>query len=145
MSSDVNKPLSSGSSRTSSRTRHMKGSRSSPPIGGTGTRNRPQNRCPKCGIRTLTYDYDYALDCYLGPRRLDRTPLDLQTAIACRLTGRPLFTHTRTLTGRRVSRIWNTQPIPTATTILPEHLCGATTPTVLPPVDREPTPTICPF
>lgn len=122
------------------------GSSGSPPIGEPEPGTAPRNRCPGCSARVITYDHDYHLDCYLGPTRLDPTPLTLNLAIACRLTGRPIYHHTRDRAGnRRLSRIWTRHHLPATGHILPAHHCGATTPTHLPPIDRNTTPEHAPF
>lgn len=115
-------------------------------VGIGGSRDSAPRRCPSCGARVISYDYDFALDCYLGPARVDPTPLSLELAIACRLTGRNIYTHAQGRAGRRtLSRVWARQTLPTGSTILPAHICGAQTPTGLPARTRTVTPDVCPF
>ncbi|WP_425837015.1 hypothetical protein [Microbacterium sp. PA5] len=97
-------------------------------------------------MRVLAYDWDDQLRCYMGPVKVDPTPLTLDLAIACRLTGRPLYRHHVDRAGRRhLACLW-ARPIPNGVVLLPEHRCGARIPTTLPPLtDPEPAPALCPF
>lgn len=107
---------------------------------------RASRRCGQCRAAVVIYDLDYALDCYLGPRRIDPTPLSIEQAIACRIIGRDLYLAELGVTGRRrLSRIWEHRPLPVGI-ILPAHICGARVPTAMPdPTQRHPVPEHCPF
>ncbi len=103
------------------------------------------NRCPACKAHVLVYDWDHDLACYLGPDRVDPTPLTVELAVACRITGRSLYTHSRDRAGRpRMSRVRVHRPLP-AEQLLPAHVCGARTPTTIPLANRTPVPDTCPF
>lgn len=104
-------------------------------------------RCGTCRNEVIIYDFDHNLDCYLGPTPVDPTPLTFDLAVACKVTGRPIYHHTRDRVDRRhVSRIWDRHLLPTAGHILPAHYCGARVPTTLSLApDRPPIPDTCPF
>jgi hypothetical protein len=105
------------------------------------------NRCPNCRAHVLIYDWDANLACYLGPDKVDPTPLTVDLAVACRITGRGLFSHTSDRVGRRhISRVWSRHPLPAGHVLLPAHVCGARVPSLLPSLsDRRPIPELCPF
>lgn len=108
---------------------------------------KPQRRtCRDCSAEIREYDYDEHLRVYMGPTRVDTTPLSVDLANACRLIGRPIYTWRRDLLGRaNIARIWAHHPTPTNTLIIPAHQCGARAPTQLP---RRPKPADqpeCPF
>lgn len=104
------------------------------------------NRCPACRAEVIVYDWDANLVCYLGPDLVDPTPLTVDLAVACRVTGRDLYTHRRDRVGRRhMSRLW-ARPLPADLVVLPRHQCGARIPTRLAPLtDRTALPAVCPF
>lgn len=115
--------------------------------GATGVRITGSPNCRGCGATAITYDFDNGINCYMGPTLVDPTPLTLELAIACRLTGRRVYHHTQGITGRHyLARIFDRNPLPATGSILPAHQCGATTPTQLPPNPNRVTyPDNCPF
>lgn len=88
------------------------------------TRNASRHRCPSCRANVLSaVDGDLCASSVT----VDPTPLDPQSELACKLSGRLTY-RLRIREGRAQlddrDPVW-TGPAPDGATILPEHRCGA--------------------
>lgn len=100
-----------------------------------GTYIPTRSTCPRCKEAVLVYDWDDMQGCYLGPRRVDPTPLTPADEAACTVIGRPVYALETTIAGTyrlsRIHRQWHRERAVNPV-FVPEHRCGARYNTQLP-------------
>ncbi|PPH95152.1 hypothetical protein C5C95_16990 [Rathayibacter sp. AY1B7] len=93
------------------------------------------DQCPRCSQPVLIYDWDDIDGVFLGPARVDPTPITPLDEVACTILDRPTYLLEKTIVGtHRLSRRWAItlrRHTPYAIAILPAHQCGARYPTTL--------------